>query len=259
MRNGKRFYFNINNRFLITSLIILSLIIFLSLSLEPLEVLVFAQQEVAGEKKETAETAEETKEKEEKETAEESEVNIQADMVTYDKSTDKMIFKGKVVITQEDIILTAQEADFDVNKKIGYLRGEIKLVQRDITITGETLEAYLNDKRYLFQEKVELIQERKDEEGKEDNLLWNCNNLEIFTDSRNLTARGGVKILKGDYTITAEEAVYNDQEQKINLSGKVRIEEKEGGRWISGDKAVFYVETERLEVEGKVQSGIKLD
>ena len=227
MKNYKKFYFN---RFLLT-FIILSLIIFLSFSSS-------AQEE----KKET----------------EKSVVNIQADNVTYDKSTDKMIFKGNVIITQEDITLTAQEADFDVDKKIGNIKGEIKLVQTDITITGETLEAYLNDKRYIFQEKVILVQKRKDKEEKEDNITWNCNYLDIFTDTQDLTATGEVKILKKDYTITAEKAIYNDKEQKITLEGKVRIEE-EGGRWISGDKAVFYIDSERLEVEGNVRSGIKLD
>jgi len=195
---------------------------------------------------------------EEKKETEESVVNIQADNVTYDKSTDKMIFKGNVIITQEDITLTAQEADFDVDKKIGQIKGDIKLVQSDITITGETLEAFLNDKKYIFQEKVILIQERKDKEEKEDNITWNCNNLEIFTDTQDLTATGEVKILKKDYTITAEEAVYNDKDQKITLAGKVRIEE-EAGRWITGDKAVFFIDSERLEVEGNVRSGIKLD
>jgi len=227
MKNYKKFYFN---RFLLT-FIILSLIIFLSFSAS-------AQEE----KKET----------------EESVVNIEADNVTYDKSTDKMIFAGNVVITQEDIILTAREADFDVDKKIGQIKGDIKLVQSDITITGENLEAYLNDKRYIFQEKVILVQERKDKEEKEDNITWNCNNLEIFTDTQDLTATGEVKILKKDYTITAEKAVYNDKEQKITLTGKVRIEE-EAGRWITGDKAIFYIDSERLEVEGNVRSGIKLD
>jgi len=185
-------------------------------------------------------------------------VNISADNVIYDKSTDKMVFVGNVIIIQEDITLTAQEADFDVDKKIGQIKGDIKLVQSDITITGETLEAFLNDKRYIFQEKVILIQERKDKEEKEDNIIWNCNNLEIFTDTQDLTATGEVKILKKDYTITAEKAIYNDKEQKITLTGKIRIEE-EGGRWITGDKAVFYIDSERLEVEGNVRSGIKLD
>ena len=195
---------------------------------------------------------------EEKEEKEESEVNLTADNVTYDKEIDKMLFTGNVIVTQEDIILTAQEADFDVDKKIGNIKGEIKLVQTDITITGETLEAYLNDKRYIFQEKVILIQERKNEEEKEDNIIWNCNNLDILTDTQDLTATGEVKIFKKDYTITAEKAIYNDKEQKIALEGKVRIEE-EGGRWISGDKAVFYIDSEKLEVEGNVRSGIKLD
>jgi len=227
MKNCKKSYFS---RFLLT-LIIFSLIIFLSFSASA---------------------------QEEKKEAEESEVNIQADNVIYDKSTDKMIFEGNVIITQEDITLTAQEADFDVDKKIGQIKGDIKLVQTDITITGETLEAYLNDKRYIFQEKVILVQERKDEEEKEDNITWNCSNLEIFTDTQDLTATGEVKIFKKDYTITAEKAVYNDKEQKITLTGKVRIEE-EAGRWITGDKAVFYIDSERLEVEGNVRSGIKLD
>jgi len=224
MKNYKKFCFN---KFLLT-FIIFSLIVFLSFCAS-------AQEE----KKESV-------------------VNIEADNVTYDKSTDKMIFGGNVIITQEDITLTAQEADFDVDKKIGQIKGDIKLVQSDITITGETLEAFLNDKRYIFQEKVMLIQERKDKEDKEDNIIWNCNNLEIFTDTQDLTATGEVKILKKDYTITAEKAVYNDKEQKITLTAKVRIEE-EAGRWITGDKAVFYIDSERLEVEGNVRSGIKLD
>jgi len=227
MKNCKKIYFS---RFLLT-LIIFSLIIFFSFCAS-------AQEE----KKET----------------EGSVVNIEADNVIYDKGTDKMIFEGNIIITQEDITLTAQEADFDVDKKIGQIKGDIKLVQSDITITGETLEAFLNDKRYIFQEKVILIQERKDKEDKEDNITWNCNNLEIFTDTQDLTATGEVKILKKDYTITAEKAAYNDKEQIITLTEKVRIEE-EAGRWITGDKAVFYIDSERLEVEGNVRSGIKLD
>jgi len=203
-----------------------------------------------------ASAQEEGKEEKEKE---ESLVNIEADNVTYDKSTDKMVFAGNVVITQEDIILTAQEADFDVDKKIGNISGDIKLVQTDITITGKTLEAFLNDKKYIFQEMVRLIQERKDKDEKEDNIIWNCKMLEIFTDTRDLTATGEVKIFKKDYVITAEKAIYNDKEQKIDLTGKVKIEEQDNKRWISGDKAVFYIETERLEVEGNVQSGFKLD
>ena len=228
MKYYKRMYF-IKALFIIVSL---SLIIFLSFS-------VFAQEEQTE--------------------TEESVVNLAADNVTYDKSVDKMIFTGNVVITQEDIILTAQAADFDVDKKIGNITGNIKLVQTDITITGDNLEAYLNDKRYIFQEKVKLIQERKDAEEQEDNIIWNCKRLEIFTDTRDLTATGEVEILKKDYIITAEEAIFNDKEQKIDLSGKIRIEEEEGGRWISGDKAVFYIDNEKLEVTGNVQSGIKLD
>jgi len=227
MKNFKKFYFN---SFLLT-FIILSLIILLSFCAS-------AQEEKKG--------------------TEESVVNIEADNVTYDKGTDKMIFVGNVVITQEDITLTAREADFDVDKKVGQIKDDIKLVQSDITITGETLEAFLNDKRYIFQEKITLVQERKDKEEKEDNITWNCNNLEIFTDTQDLTATGEVKILKKDYTITAEKAIYNDKEQKITLTGKVRIEE-EAGRWITGDKAIFYIDSERLEVEGNVRSGIKLD
>jgi len=224
MKNYKRIYFNKT----LLIFFVLSLIIFLSFSTS-------AQEE----KKESV-------------------VNIQADNVTYDKGTDKMIFEGNVIITQEDIILTAREADFDVDKKIGQIKGDIKLVQTDITITGETLEAFLNDKKYIFQEKVILVQERKDKEDKEDNITWNCSELEIFTDTQDLTATGEVKILKKDYTITAEKAVYSEKEQKITLTAKVRIEE-EAGRWITGDKAIFYIDSERLEVEGNVRSGIKLD
>ncbi|GAB4117615.1 MAG: hypothetical protein Kow00103_14460 [Candidatus Caldatribacteriota bacterium] len=230
MKNYKNTYFPK----IITLLLSLVLIIFLSL-------VVIAQE------------IEEGKE------ATESTVSIEADKVLYDKSMDKMSFQGNLRILQEDIVLTAEEADFDVDQKIGQIKNNIKLVQKDITITGEALEAFLNDKRYIFQGEVTLIQERKDEEGKEDNIVWNAPQLEILADTKDITATGGVKILKKDYTITAEQAVYNDQEQKIELKGKVKIEEGESNRWISGDQAIFFIESERLEVTGNVRSGLKLD
>ena len=189
---------------------------------------------------------------------EESTVNLSSNSVVYDKGTDKMVFTGNVQITQDDIVLTAMEAEFDVDKKVGQINGNIKMIQSDITITGEFLEAFLNDKRYVFSEKVKLIQARKGEEEEEDNIIWDCNNLEIFTDTKNITASENVKILKKDYNITTDKAVYNEALDKIDLTGRVRIEEA-NGRWISGDNAVFYVETERLEVQGNVESGINLD
>jgi len=170
-----------------------------------------------------------------------------------------MVFVGNVVIIQENTTLTANQASFNVDTKIGQISENVKLVQEDITITGEKLEAFLNEKRYIFENQVELIQEREDDQGEPDNMKWQCQRLEIFTDTKNMTATGEVVITKKDYTITAQEAIYNDAEDKISLTGKVKIEEIANNRQISGDKAVFYIGEVKLEVTGNVKSSIVLD
>ncbi len=190
---------------------------------------------------------------------EESVVELTADQVNYDKENDQMIFIGNVVILQEDTTLTAARASFNVDTKVGQITDNIKLVQEDITITGEALEAFLNDKRYIFENQVQLIQERKDDAGEPDNVTWLCQILEIFTETKNMTATGEVVITKKDYTITAQEAIYNDAEDKISLSGTVKIEEIENDRQISGEQAVFYINDDRLEVTGNVRSSMILD
>jgi len=190
---------------------------------------------------------------------EESVVELTADQVNYDKENDLMVFIGNVVIIQEDTNLTAGKASFDVDTKIGQISENVKLIKEDITITGETLEAFLNDKRYIFENQVELVQEREDNAGEPDNVTWLCQKLEIFTDTKNMTATGEVMISKKDYTITAQEAIYNDAEDKISLTGQVRIEEVENKRQISGDQAVFYIDDDKLEVIGNVRSSIMLD
>jgi lipopolysaccharide assembly outer membrane protein LptD (OstA) len=195
----------------------------------------------------------------ENEQEEESVVELTADQVNYDKENDQMVFVGNVVIIQEDTTLTAQQASFNVDTKIGQISGNVKLVKEDITITGEELEAYLNDKRYIFENQVELMQERTDDAGEPDNLSWTCQKLEIFTDTKNMNATGEVVITKKDYTITAQEAIYNDAEDMITITGQVKIEEIENDREITGDKAVFYIGDDRLEVTGNVKSRMILD
>lgn len=190
---------------------------------------------------------------------EESVVELTADQVNYDKENDLMVFIGNVVIIQEDTNLTAGKASFDVDTKIGQISENVKLIKEDITITGETLEAFLNDKRYIFENQVELVQEREDNVGEPDNVTWLCQKLEIFTDTKNMTATGEVMISKKDYTISAQEAIYNDAEDKISLTGQVRIEEVENDRQISGDQAVFYIDDDKLEVTGNVRSSMILD
>jgi lipopolysaccharide assembly outer membrane protein LptD (OstA) len=170
-----------------------------------------------------------------------------------------MVFIGNVVIIQEDTTLTAGQASFNVDTKVGQIIENVQLVKEDITITGETLEAFLNDKRYIFENQVELIQEREDDSGEPDNVNWLCQKLEIYTDTKNMTATGEVKITKKDYTITAQEAIYNDAEDKISLTGQVKIEEVENDRQISGEQAVFYIDDDKLEVTGNVKSRMILD
>ncbi len=195
----------------------------------------------------------------EDEQVEESVVELTADQVNYDKENDQMVFIGNVVIIQEDTTLTAAQASFNVDTKVGQITDSVKLVKEDITINGETLEAFLNDKRYIFENQVKLIQEREDSDGEPDNVTWVCQKLEIFTDTKNMTATGEVKITKKDYTIIAKEAVYNDAEDKISLTGQVTIEEIDNDRQISGDQAVFYIGDDKLEVTGNVKSRMILD
>jgi lipopolysaccharide assembly outer membrane protein LptD (OstA) len=189
----------------------------------------------------------------------ESVVEITADQVNYDKENDQMIFIGNVVIIQEDTTLTAGQASFNVDTKIGEVSENVKLVEEDITIIGNTLQAYLNDKRYIFENNVELVQERENNDGEPDNVTWICQKLEIFTDTKDMTATGEVTISKQDYTITAQEAIYNDAEDRISLAEEVKIEEIENDRQISGDEAVFYIGDDRLEVSGNVRSSMILD
>ena len=189
----------------------------------------------------------------------ESEVELTADLVNYDKEKDLMVFTGNVIIIQEKTTLTAGIASFNVDTKIGQISENVVLVKEDIRITGEKLQAFLNDKRYIFENDVELIQERENEQGEPDNITWQCQKLEIFTETKNMTATGEVFITKRDYTISAQEAVYNDEEDKISLTGGVKIEEIENNRKISGDIAVFYIGDDRLEVSGNVRSSIILD
>lgn len=228
-------------------------------SISTLTVFLFAQEPTGTVETTQTEQEEIISKENEGVTKDESVVELTADQVNYDKENDLMVFIGNVVIIQEDTTLTAGLASFDVNTKNGNISENVKLVKDDITITGEKLEAFLNDKRYIFENQVELIQKRENSKGEPDDITWICQRLEIFTDTKNMIAQGEVVITKKDYTITSQEANYNDQEDKISFANGVKIEEIENNRKISGDRAVFYIGDDRLEVAGNVKSSMILD
>jgi len=115
---------------------------------------------------------------------------------------------------------------------------------KPIDITSSKLEANLKSHIVIFTGNVI---------AKQGDVVLYCDNLTAYYDSKNkditkIIATGDVKITRKDMIATGNEAVFDNIDKLLTLTGSPRV--WEGKNMIEGTKIVLYIGTDKIFVEG---------
>lgn len=181
---------------------------------------------------------------------EEDAIIVKASQVHYKEDSFKG--EGGITLVKRDIIARAEEGEYFKNENRAVLVNEVEVEYDKGNVKADKMTALLKVEEYTFNNNVVLKHQLED--GEFD--LKSPYLLMYFTDN-SFEARKGVVIDYNGRTLKGDNVDYNDQEQLLELSGNVYIEE-DNGDWVKGNQAVFYLETEEFTVDGGVELEIKI-
>ncbi len=191
-----------------------------------------------------------------------------ADDLRYDPVEAMYYLTGNVVFSHQDITLYCDEAVYDYDENSAVATGNPRIVTEDTTITGTVIEADFDDEVATIADNVTAITQRKRENGEdqaeedgdeeprhledywEKKTTITCQRVvyEYAEDVKRATATGRVKAVQEDKTAYADQAVYEELEDIITLTGDVRVLTDRGDEFRC-PKAVISVEEDWIRAE----------
>lgn len=135
-----------------------------------------------------------------------------ADLQAEENPTNDLL--GLDTKSQQTISISSDRAELDNKQHTAVHRGNVVVKRGDVTLYSNEIESWF------------------DEESKR---------------IKRIEARGEVKLVQADITITAERATYFDQQQKVVLSGKPVC--KKGDNVLTGSQITYFMDTGRIVVE----------
>jgi len=194
-------------------------------------------------------------------------VSISADHLVGDDKNNFLKLWGNVKIQQEDAVLNATEAIYYTKEKKAIAQEGIKFTRPGSTLTGDKITVYYDEKRAVIEGNVKIIQEKtqetksKQEERvlKEGPVTIQCDEVEVFWKKpRKVIARKNLKADQKDKHLTADQATYTEEPQKLVLEGNVHLS-RDDGSWLKCNKMTLMIKEETVEAEGAVEGSFLVE
>jgi lipopolysaccharide transport protein LptA len=196
---------------------------------------------------------------------------VRAGRMEFDLEKKQMTALDGVTVTQNDVTVRMPELRYDSDAGEG--------LAEDVTVSQPGRIARAHRLRYLTrigrleldgtvtveQESGErlveegVIQAPSDDEGKRllaGRALLTCDRLVILTEERTVQAEGNVTLTQETRSASASTAVYSDRDRRLQLIGKVVLQDKDGSR-LRADLVVVSLADEIVEATGNVVTEFK--
>ncbi len=189
-----------------------------------------------------------------------------ADDLRYDPAEGMYHLTGNVVFSHQDITLYCDEATYDYDENSAVATGNPRIESEDTTITGTVIEADFDDEVATIADNVTIVTQRRRPEGEEPppedeeprdleeyrykKTTITCERIvyEYNEDIKRATLTGRIKAVQEDKTAYADQAVYEELEDIITLTGHVRVVTDHGDEFRC-PKAVISVEEDWIRAE----------
>ena len=161
----------------------------------------------------------------------------------YGDMDKEMVFHDALEITQGKKIVLAKEGSYFHKENELRLRGKVKAVfeKAEALIKEETADKLKNpETRKLLKEKT----------------ILSADQLDLSTKTGDAKAYGSVHVVQKEKEARADQAVYDDKEETMVLTGNVSLKKKDD--WVKAEKVLVSVRNETFEAVGSVEAEFKL-
>ncbi len=171
------------------------------------------------------------------------ELDLESQRAIWYQKTGLVIFMGDVNISDPTYDLTSDKVTYYQNSKRAVAEGKVKLVDKtqDIILSGEEAEYQRQQEFLTFRQSPILI---LNSEKKDSAVTISSQIMEYSRQTQIGTAIGQVQISKGDLKASCGRAEFFNQENKIILTDKPQVQQKESQ--ISGTRMTLLLKDNKL-------------
>lgn len=177
-------------------------------------------------------------------------VELLAPSVRYEVGPQVTTAEGGVEVVQEGTRLRARNLRFLHRERVAFAEGEVRLLNDRWTLDGERLRADLQNRTAEVQGPARWVRKGgpppPGREGdrilaalsKEDTVLRADRRLTVdWARTEEATAEGNVRLEQVDKRARADEGTYSESKDRIELVGRVRLEQT-SGQWLLRERLV---------------------
>ena len=190
--------------------------------------------------------------------AEESgKISIDGDLFTMFFNQDIITVEKSVKILYDDMVITAEKAQYNRDIEEVTIEEDVLVTQGDNTIRSPFLWLDVKEEYIIFKGGVEAIYytDVNDTEEPEPIHIWS-DTLDAWNGGDNALAKGKVKAIYQNFTLTAQEAHLDRQKETLTMLGNVYVE-RDDGSWLSCQKGVYDFVKETITAYGSVTDKVK--
>lgn len=174
-----------------------------------------------------------------------------------------LIGNVEVAIPEDNLLLFADRVELDEKAKVAKATGKVKLARGDeMTLSSETLTVDINEDKAVCTNNVRMVYKSKPKPAEpqphpngsqNDNApevkvtTLTCERLEYDLTEKMATATGKLHVDYDDGSVTAEKAIFLEEDKLVTLEGKVSISTKgESKVALTMEKITINIETGEL-------------
>lgn len=184
--------------------------------------------------------------------AAEDDIHARADKVSGQikgKGRDVVKLEGNVRIAHGRTEILGEQAVYDKEAGILTVQGNVSLSHEGIRVDADELIYQRRTKEGTFRGRVRLArEEEKDESGRttKDAFTITSDELVFAAEQKSFAARGGAAMEHREFSARAEEIIYDDAHQELQLSGSPSL--THGDERILGEQILISVEGDSFKI-----------
>ncbi len=175
---------------------------------------------------------------------------LRAPTVKYEANPQITYASGGVTVLQEDLELSSRDLKYRHRDEVAFAEGDVQLQTRNGQLSAPSLWADLKNKLAEAEGPSRLVRKGgpppRGREGdrilaalaKEDTTITSQGPMKYaWLHSEEASAQGGVQLQQVDKNARAERIAYSESQDRVELSGSVRLEQR-SGQWLVRERLV---------------------
>lgn len=205
-------------------------------------------------------------------------VGLKADHMRFNNKTKNLLAESNVVLTMKekdgDMKIVCEKLLYNTEAETAKITGSPVFTQPGSQITGDIMTASFKEKKLHIEGSVQVVQEKKSikkqtgfKEQMKDKMTLTCDKIDYDYGNKTGKSEGNIKVVQEEATpegykvhstAYGDKADYNGKDEILVVTGRVKIEQKEG-EWLNAQKATISLKEDWVEVEGNIEGNFKIE